>query len=41
MAAKFDLIAMKWKANPKPDMWPLGLSLAMIVTLDFQGQIFK
>ena len=37
-------IAMKWKANisnSRPQMWPPGLTLAMTLTFNFQGQIWN
>ena len=30
-----------YRLNSRPQMQPLGLTLAMALTLDFQGQILK
>ena len=30
-----------YQLNPRPQMWPLGLTLAMTLTLNFQGQIWN
>ena len=33
-------IAMKWKANSRPQMWPMGLTLVVILTLIFQSKMW-
>ena len=45
ISAKNDPIATKWnqthQLNSRPQMWPSGLTLAMTLTLNFQGQIWN